>query len=200
MILNILILKSFIVKGNNKWLTLKICKSFNLLGFIEQSPRVKFRGAKRTGNRCIPEQPTTGLQLPKETRRPWQQQCSLTVKNLPRTNLDLKKQRGCRKGKNPWSKSKLNLNLTFFVQKATIIAFRSEDENITADKYCECCGNTFESEQIPLCNKNEDFGFLGSAFPMYFKFIKYCVVSLTLMFVISGIYQLVTNIQGDSCQ
>ena len=44
-----------------------------------------------------------------------------------------------------------------------------------------------------------DLSFLGAAFPLYFVLIKYCIIVASLIFFISGMYGILTNMVGDDC-
>jgi len=44
-----------------------------------------------------------------------------------------------------------------------------------------------------------DFGFLGSAYPLYFVFLKYAFILLTLIFACEGGWNISTNVTGDKC-
>jgi hypothetical protein len=46
---------------------------------------------------------------------------------------------------------------------------------------------------IGMCEDNKRFGRYGSAFPMFFKFIKFCIYLLIIMFLITGIVNLYNN-------
>ncbi|KAL4489887.1 hypothetical protein ABPG72_010786 [Tetrahymena utriculariae] len=72
-----------------------------------------------------------------------------------------------------------------------------ENENI---EYCECCARQIQRNQLSLkCNIYE-LSFLGCGFPLYFYFLKYCMVMLSLCLFICGIFNIITNIMGsESC-
>ncbi|KAL4489888.1 hypothetical protein ABPG72_010787 [Tetrahymena utriculariae] len=73
-----------------------------------------------------------------------------------------------------------------------------EDETI---EYCECCARQIQRHQLKLkCNIYE-LSFLGSGYPLYFFFIKQCIVMLSLVLFICGAFNVITNIIGsDKCQ
>lgn len=52
---------------------------------------------------------------------------------------------------------------------------------------------------MPLCGDLNQINHLGSCFPMYFSFIKFCIVLLSIMLGIQGIYALITNRYAASC-
>ncbi|KAL4484378.1 hypothetical protein ABPG74_019555 [Tetrahymena malaccensis] len=73
-----------------------------------------------------------------------------------------------------------------------------EDETI---EYCECCARQIQRHQLKLkCNIYE-LSFLGSGYPLYFFFIKQCIVMLSLVLFICGVFNVITNIiGGGKCQ
>ncbi|EWS72684.1 kinase domain protein (macronuclear) [Tetrahymena thermophila SB210] len=73
-----------------------------------------------------------------------------------------------------------------------------EDETI---EYCECCARQIQRHQLKLrCNIYE-LSFLGSGYPLYFFFIKQCIVMLSLVLFICGVFNVITNIIGSGkCQ
>jgi len=48
------------------------------------------------------------------------------------------------------------------------------------------------------CNTN-DLSFLGSGYPLFFDYIRYCIYILVIIFVISGVFNLVTNTMASDC-
>ena len=52
---------------------------------------------------------------------------------------------------------------------------------------------------MPLnCNVTE-LSFLGAGFPLLFVFIKYCALIAMIFFIISGIYNLISNAVSNDC-
>jgi len=64
---------------------------------------------------------------------------------------------------------------------------------------CECCGYELERKKVGLNVDIMDLGFLGSGFPLFYNYIKYCCLMLFSLFVIQGIPNLVYNLKGDFC-
>jgi len=63
---------------------------------------------------------------------------------------------------------------------------------------CVCCGLPVEGELIPINAGLEKLYHLGSGFALYFRFIKFSVALLVLIFLSSGLYNLISNVvQGD---
>lgn len=43
------------------------------------------------------------------------------------------------------------------------------------------------------------FSFLGSGYPLYFHYIKYCILILSILFLTSGQFNLLSNYFGNTC-
>jgi len=70
--------------------------------------------------------------------------------------------------------------------------------NEVEPEVCPCCGLATKGDLIPLTAGVSSFYHLGSGYPLYFRFIKYAIAMLLAMLLVSGIYNLVTNVvQGD---
>jgi hypothetical protein len=64
---------------------------------------------------------------------------------------------------------------------------------------CPCCGYEIDRNDIDLCSDIDRFNFLGSGVPMFYNFFLYAIFMLFEMFVVLGIFNLATNMMGDSC-
>lgn len=49
------------------------------------------------------------------------------------------------------------------------------------EELCPCCYNTIYKDKAPLCDNSKQLEFLGFGFPLYFVFIKYCIVLLLIL-------------------
>lgn len=52
---------------------------------------------------------------------------------------------------------------------------------------------------MPLSCKVTELSFLGSGFPLMFVFIKYCAFIAMIFFLMSGLYNLISNALSDDC-
>lgn len=53
---------------------------------------------------------------------------------------------------------------------------------------------------MPLECKLDKLAFLGSGFPLYFTFIKYCTISLLIVLISSGLFNIVSSAKvGEDC-
>jgi hypothetical protein len=60
-------------------------------------------------------------------------------------------------------------------------------ENIHTQKtinvFCPCCLKPIVKKEIPLFENSKELEFLGFGFPLYFIFIKYCIVLILVLIV-----------------
>ena len=50
-----------------------------------------------------------------------------------------------------------------------------------------------------MCESTEQLSYLGPGYPLFFLYMKCCVVILTAMLIISGIYSIISNYNGGEC-
>lgn len=62
-----------------------------------------------------------------------------------------------------------------------------------AEKRCECCGLPVINSQYDICDPSEHFQHIGTAFPMFFTFMKQCILFLAVLFVGSSIPSFILN-------
>lgn len=68
-------------------------------------------------------------------------------------------------------------------------------------KTCRCCGYQIERENLPISCNLDELKFLGSGFPLFYNYIKYCLLILSVLFLTTSIYNIVTNaVYGHFCQ
>ena len=67
---------------------------------------------------------------------------------------------------------------------------------------CKCCNNILERQQVQICSSKKSLSFLGFGVPLYYLFIKYCVVLVLLLIVTDGIVSIYQAYQTNSlsCQ
>ncbi|CAD8092456.1 unnamed protein product [Paramecium primaurelia] len=76
----------------------------------------------------------------------------------------------------------------------------SEEEKLVG-QICKCCARQVPKDRVKIDCNNQDYSFLGAGMPLYFEYIKACILMLIVMFVTSGDYNIITNIAfGQSCQ
>jgi len=77
---------------------------------------------------------------------------------------------------------------------------KKEDKyNNDEKRICPCCGLQIGGELIPLNASLKEIYHLGSGFTTYFMFIKYAGVLLISIFLISGLFNLITNFHANDC-
>ncbi|KAL4496206.1 hypothetical protein ABPG72_012943 [Tetrahymena utriculariae] len=58
---------------------------------------------------------------------------------------------------------------------------------------CQCCGQFVQKEHLSIKQDILQLSFLGSGYPMYFEFLKFCITLKTVLFFLNGLYGLLTN-------
>ncbi|CAD8132867.1 unnamed protein product [Paramecium octaurelia] len=77
----------------------------------------------------------------------------------------------------------------------------NNNENELIGKICDCCARQVPNHLLSIGCNNRDYSFLGAGMPLYFEYIKSCILMLLIIFVTSGDYNIITNIAfGKSCQ
>lgn len=60
--------------------------------------------------------------------------------------------------------------------------------------------NTSKPEaSIPLCCSPSELSHLGSSFPLFFDFFRFCILLLVIIVLVSGIYSFATNVKENDC-
>ena len=68
------------------------------------------------------------------------------------------------------------------------------------EELCPCCGLIIKNTQFPICADTNDFVHMGSCFPLYFDFIKFCSILMLMLFLTSGIFLILSNdVFGGVC-
>ena len=65
---------------------------------------------------------------------------------------------------------------------------------------CPCCLAAYYKPPLPLCCQLEDLLHVGAAYPLYFVFIRQCIILLLINILISSVPSLVINLSsGTMC-
>lgn len=80
------------------------------------------------------------------------------------------------------------------------IPFQADQQKREAVDVCDCCGYPVENSQVPLCCHPKELLFLGTGFPLFFEFMKTAIGMLFMIMLISGLYNIWTNINGEDCE
>jgi len=83
------------------------------------------------------------------------------------------------------------------IHKQTV--YENPQENV-----CPCCKFPPKAQKLSLmCSLKSLYTmgnyYLGSGYVLYFKFLKYCLILLALLFAFSGMFNLLTNINTGDC-
>ncbi|KRX03774.1 hypothetical protein PPERSA_04282 [Pseudocohnilembus persalinus] len=76
----------------------------------------------------------------------------------------------------------------------------SFEEAVKHQNYCKCCARVSDRQPLPMCTSLNNLAHLGPGYPLYFDYIKFCIVLLLCQLLTSGAYSLFTNyFKGDDC-
>ena len=64
---------------------------------------------------------------------------------------------------------------------------------------CPCCGYEVERLDLNFFGSVDQLSFLGAGFPLFYNYVKYCIMILFLQILIASGYDLWTNIYGNYC-
>ncbi|EAR91024.2 transmembrane protein, putative (macronuclear) [Tetrahymena thermophila SB210] len=76
---------------------------------------------------------------------------------------------------------------------------KKQFESFKNSEVCPCCGFQLYKRQINMMDNYMLLSFLGSGYPLFFSFAKYCIYILATILLTSGFYNLWTNYQGNYC-
>lgn len=75
-----------------------------------------------------------------------------------------------------------------------------EEFSVLEKEECPCCGLPEGGQVIPLSAPLSKLYPLGSAYALYFKLLIYCITLLSMIFVISGFYNMVSSAIDEDCE
>lgn len=64
---------------------------------------------------------------------------------------------------------------------------------------CPCCGFEIERKIIGYWEPPNSLSFLGSGFPLFYNFMKFCILILLVQLCIKQFYNIYTNYHGTYC-
>lgn len=70
---------------------------------------------------------------------------------------------------------------------------------LNVEPRCKCCRREINKKYLKLGLELKELSFLGSGYPLYFIFIKSCILILFLYMIPSGFYALVSNSNATFC-
>ncbi|CAD8188436.1 unnamed protein product [Paramecium octaurelia] len=74
-----------------------------------------------------------------------------------------------------------------------------DDEEPKKPETCPCCGFEIERKEIPYCDDIKSLKFLGAGFPLFYNFLKFCILLLCLQSLVA-IFNVLSNYDGEFCQ
>lgn len=63
---------------------------------------------------------------------------------------------------------------------------------------CRCCLNIVHQKQVPLCVHSKELEFLGFGFPLFYAFVKNCILLLIVMIFSYNAISLFTGIRNNN--
>ena len=66
-------------------------------------------------------------------------------------------------------------------------------------KVCPCCGYSVDRIDLKLCENPMKLDYLGAGYPLFYNWLKCCIILLIILFLGSGGYNLITNYFGNDC-
>lgn len=118
-----------------------------------------------------------------------------TLRGTPEETIPLKDENDLY---NPY-KVPADLDFAQTHSKAKRVYAKNPADAPVSSSFCACCGLPVEGKQLPVNCELSSLYHLGSGYALYFQFTKHCIALLTIMFGISGIYNLYTNYQSGDC-
>lgn len=66
---------------------------------------------------------------------------------------------------------------------------------------CGCCKQKVQKEEIPICENTKSLEFLGFGFPLFYMFIRNCIILLILLIISNNFISLFISIHdgNDYC-
>lgn len=94
----------------------------------------------------------------------------------------------------------LHLKATLVGPERQIDFGENDISNLDDDKFCMCCARKTDRIKLPMNCDLKELAYLGSGYPLYFGYIKFCAVMLGVILLISGFFNGFTNFHyGESC-
>lgn len=75
--------------------------------------------------------------------------------------------------------------------KASKVGFYDE----TSPQFCRCCFQKTQKEEIPLCENTKSLEFLGFGFPLFYMFIRNCILLLVLLIISNNLISIFISVQ-----
>lgn len=64
---------------------------------------------------------------------------------------------------------------------------------------CPCCYGYIEKEQVGYCQNTRELAFLGEGFPLFFNFLRYCLVMLVALILDDAIIGVLISFSENHC-
>mmetsp|Transcript_24055 Transcript_24055/g.21071 ORF Transcript_24055/g.21071 Transcript_24055/m.21071 type:complete len:204 (-) Transcript_24055:2239-2850(-) len=101
----------------------------------------------------------------------------------------------------PWEKVPADIDLAETHGKAKMIyvSKAKDSKEEVGREVCHCCNLPVDGELIGYCDELSNLFHLGSAYALYFRFLKYCMGLLICVLVVHGIFSMASNVAENDC-
>jgi hypothetical protein len=65
---------------------------------------------------------------------------------------------------------------------------------------CPCCFKYIEKQPIAYCEDTKDLAFLGVGFPLFYNFMRLCLLLLASLIVDSCVMSITMNLHENKCR
>jgi hypothetical protein len=89
--------------------------------------------------------------------------------------------------------------MNFGTSMLTEAQLEQQKAQLLVEPRCSCCGALVVKEPFDLCIDPLELDYLGSGYPLYFDFLKYCGWFLILLILTAGAYSFLSNGYGKYC-
>ena len=76
----------------------------------------------------------------------------------------------------------------------------SLEKSDISTKICPCCGFQIDREEISIFASPMKLEYLGAGYPLFYNWLKCCIILLVILFIGSEGYNLITNYYGNDCK
>ncbi|EGR27621.1 hypothetical protein IMG5_192990, partial [Ichthyophthirius multifiliis] len=76
---------------------------------------------------------------------------------------------------------------------------KPENGGQNVQEICQCCGYELNRTKISLMINQKELGFLGAGFPLFYNYLKYCIIMLLSLLLVQGIPNMIINGRGNFC-
>jgi hypothetical protein len=64
---------------------------------------------------------------------------------------------------------------------------------------CPCCMGYIEKEPVGYCENSKELAFLGEGFPLFYNFLKFCMVMLAALLLDDALIAVLLSVSENQC-